>query len=194
MTTDIAGVLAMVDANSFSTVGASLGSPVYWIDKLVVALLLLGFGQWAKVSLERSKSNLALKNEMAKQRIPIIASTWSRVYRFETNNNDLVAAFVAAMQKQLDGTQDDDEIARLRDEAIAGLKPEFDEVAREADELLRLLLEQRFWLGEWLYERYHEYCDLVNRRCSCVLASEFSQVQEMDGALLAIRQSIDTYL
>lgn len=55
-------------------VGTALASPTYWVDKLVVALLLLGFGLWTKVTLERSKSKLALKNEMAKQRIPIIAS------------------------------------------------------------------------------------------------------------------------
>lgn len=89
---------------------------------------------------------------------------------------------------------DDEEIVKLRDELLSELQPEFDALAQQAKDLEQALRDNRFWLGEWLYERHYEYLRLIEEKNDCFLASELGRVEQIDKQLLAARQSIDSYL
>lgn len=190
----ITGAPTTLKALSALAAQTEIASLTYWIDKVLVAILLMVFGLWAKFYFERSRSKLALKNEMAKERIPVIASTWSSVYRFESDTNRILQAFISGLNEQPQVMENDDDVLKLRDALVAKLEPDFKNLAQQANDIEQLLRDNRFWLGEWLHERYYEYLRLIEEKNAHVLEADFSAVERVDERLLAIRQSIDSYL
>lgn len=118
----------------------------FLLDKVVFALLLVLAGVIAKYVLERVRTRLALKSELAKQRVVHIGEVWSRLYESEAATRELLRA----ASRVIDEHGNDEA-------ALRNLLPLQEESRTRAGVAQQMADANRFWLGETLYNSMRSF-------------------------------------
>ena len=140
---------------------SAIGTWDFWLDKVVITLLLLIVGLLSNVVLEGKKSKLALKSEMAKRRVEYVGTAWSEFNQLEA----LGRTFIGRLLEAIKLPDEAERTYALTD--LASFGGEAEELSTQARELIE---QHRFWLGEPLYERFVVFHDLLVQRLSRFLA------------------------
>lgn len=158
-----------------------------FLDNLVFAAMLLLVGYLLNRSLEKSKSKLAFKNEIAKRRVACIGEVWSAVYQAESASTDLIrrgSEIVVEPPKdteaKLNAQKDLDGLVQKSKESSGAVKTCAD--------------VNRFWLGDKLYGRIQTYHNVLMTRLGAFEEGDFNQFKEAESELRAVKESISNYL
>ena len=150
---------------------ANLGQELFVLvtDKLVIGLVVLGVGYLASRSLERYKANEALRKELERERIKVVAPLWIEInaihYMVTMDYNILIL-----------GSSDED-LQKLKDQISE----------RETKAILGVRKSQ-FWLGSELFEAQMTYFnkirDLVQK------LDEFREAQRLGQSGESIAEDV----
>ena len=117
------------------------------VDKLLIGLIIVALGFVANFVLERFKSDLAIRSELATKRVLHVEEVWSAFYTWESTVNELVLGINRIIEKH-------GEAVDARNQAlIKEIKPLEARSEKQMNDAIRLAEEKRFWLGEKNYER-----------------------------------------
>lgn len=157
------------------------------VDKAVIGAIVLFAGYVLSRGLERFKSERALANEFAKQRIAKIADLWESLYKWEAE----IIHLALGVQKQI-FLVSDDRIAQ----AMESLTPTLVELSKEgANELAELIDGGRFWLGPALHARFREHhAAILNHLVLLLERPRQAKYDDFVKQLEATRQSIFDHL
>jgi hypothetical protein len=157
------------------------------VDKAVIGAFLAVGGFWLSKLLERFKSERALANEFAKQRLARIAAVWESLYKWEAE----VIYQSRGVHKQIFAVKDD-QISQAMEPLVSSLIHLIDIRAKE---VRRLIEESKFWLGEAIYGRFQNYHAAIHAHLTLLLERpRISNSEQFEKELTALRQSISDYL
>jgi hypothetical protein len=132
-------------------------NPASVIDKLVLGVLVVIAGFVANWALERAQANQAFEDEIPKVRVEKIGTIWSALSENEELANDFIDT-AAAFKLREAGVPAAELPERFRDDSLKELKTEWGRVPAQSEEndvlVDRLLIQNRFWIGERLYSEY----------------------------------------
>ena len=168
----------------------------YVLDKVAVALLLLLAGGMLKVVLERLRTNLTFRSEMAKQRVAYIGEVWSECNRLEADS----AQFITGEVKRR-WSPDRSSIQSHPERALSTAN----EIAQQLEAVRKSAVSSRFWLGETLYGHFLSFhklnIDRLGHFKTCLEApTEYdakvaiAKLQGVDEEIHRARQSIEIYV
>lgn len=129
---------------------ASLGQELFVLvtDKLVIGLVVLGVGYLASRSLERHKSNEALRKELERERIKVVAPLWIEI-------NAIHYMVTMDYNLRIHGSSDED-LQRLKDQ-----------ISEKETKAILGVRESQFWLGAELFQAqmayFHKIRDLMQK-------------------------------
>ena len=184
---DLMSLMAMdLDQNSLG---------FYFLDKVAIVLLLLAAGLMSKYVLERTKTNLAFKNEMAKQRVAYIGQVWSACNELEAKSAQFVRDEVG---RRVNPPRD---LQRGADDTLSTTN----EMLKQLEIVRTLAISTRFWLGEALYAHFCAFHQLNIDRLkyfrTCLEArtepearAAITKLQDVDAGLQRARQSVERYV
>jgi|SRR5882724_2495470 len=157
------------------------------VDKAVIGALVVLAGYLLNRALEKFKSERALANEFAKQRLEKIAELWEALYKWEAE----VLYCAGAAQKQIFVVRDDEMV-----KAMEPLLPTLINLTDvRAKEVAGLIDRSRFWLGPALHAHFREHHGIILNHLALLMERPRSTnhnqfVQQLD----ATRQSIFDHL
>ena len=156
------------------------------LDNLVFAAMLLLVGHLLKKSLEKSKSKLAFKNEIAKRRVACIGEVWSAVYQAESASTDLIRRMSEIVDEPPNDTEAKVDAQKDLDGLVQKSKESSGAVITCAD-------VNRFWLGDKLYGRIQTYYNVLMTRLEAFEEGDFDQFKETESDLRAAKESVLNY-
>jgi hypothetical protein len=123
------------------------------VDKLLVALILVVVGFFATNLIERFKTERSFSAELSKMRVEKISQVWEKIYQLEAayDESDRMTKdyYISAKTK----SPEDDKALYQR----LIMDPLIKSVGPLQIELEQLLIKNRFWLGEEMYEEIYYY-------------------------------------
>jgi len=158
------------------------------VDKAVIGLMVAAVAFVFSKALEKVKSDRALANELAKQRVAKIAEVWEALDKYEADT----VYWSRVTRNRVRGREGEDV-----ERALKASMPKLIELNKHAGNVRDLIDRNRFWLTENLYERFGLHCSHILNHLALLVDRPSSQ-RELEDQLISqlsvSRQSIADYL
>ena len=155
----------------------------FWIlNEVVIAVLLALVGFLFSWLLERSKSRLAFRNEIAKQRVVRIGEVWSALEKSEAAISKLLVEASKVIEQGSDST------------ALRKLKPLQNESMEKADRAKEIADANRFWLGEMFFERARTFNNAQMEMMDAFIGGDSRTVTQCDVRRNEARMSVVSFI
>ena len=115
------------------------------VDKAVIGSVIIIAAHWLAKALERFKSERALANEFAKQRVAKIGEIWTALYTLQE-------AVIGYLLRR----------AIYDADLPESMQNEFAELMGRAHDVKNLIVSGRFWLTDTLTKRFNDYLDWIH--------------------------------
>ena len=153
------------------------------IDKIILGLFLLVIGFFVNRFLEEYKSELTLRNEMAKTRMEHVSKIFSKINTWEATVTALHRRW-AEMYRE----------GASEDEKRKVLTPLFEDSKNLSELVKKEVHKNRMWLNEKLYEYLLDYNNTMIDFISVIITGNDKRCEELYTKLSSMRLYYDELL
>jgi len=158
------------------------------IDKLFIALLIVAAVSCINIYQEKIKAKELFSNEIAKRRVEVISTIWTRMFEWESAINDVIV-----QASEIHKTYENDPKLE-QTELKTKVKPLFDKAVKLREGIKPIVENNFFWLGKNLSKEFNEYHNNLVDLFNAASKSEKDKYYEATKRINASRPDVDTIL